>query len=396
VTTRIAFVRMADHPIPNRLLPPHLAKSLSEAEIEIFDVERAVRRDALGMALNPIFVVLENGWNLLRGRVRPWQAFFGTTWMFRRMSQLARHFVERGDFTLSFQIQSIFDARSERVPHFVYTDHTHLANLGYPDFDRRTLRGPRWTALERQLYAGAALVFTRSSNISRSLEADYGCPPEHISCVGAGSNAALPDQNATTQERDGREILFVGVDWERKGGPELLAAFERVRAAHPKARLSIVGCDPRIDAPGVSVFGRLPLEEVSSHYQRASVFCLPTRREPFGVVLIEALQYGLPVVATRVGAVPDLIRDGENGFLVEPGDVEQLTNRLCQLQEDHDRRTEMALVAQQEARAIHTWTAVANRMADAIQQVMAAKPLERSAHAAARSQAPFLRTLEID
>jgi hypothetical protein len=136
---------MADHPIPNHLLPPNLASSLSGAEIEIFDVEEAVRRDRLGMAINPIFVVLENGWNLLRGRVRPWQAFFGTTWMFRRMSRQARHFVERGDFTLSFQIQSLFDARSERVPFRLHGSHPprepQLPRLRSPDPARSPLDG---------------------------------------------------------------------------------------------------------------------------------------------------------------------------------------------------------------------------------------------------------------
>jgi glycosyltransferase involved in cell wall biosynthesis len=250
--------------------------------------------------------------------------------------------------------------------------------------------------LERRLYEGAALIFTRSSNISRSLENDYSCRPEQIACVGAGSNTPPPASSTPHPERHAQEILFVGVDWERKGGPELVAAFERVRARHPEAKLSIVGCSPTVDAPGISVYGRLPLDEVPGRYRRASIFCLPTRREPFGVVLIEALQHGLPVVATRIGAVPDLVHDGENGFLVEPGDVEQIADRLCQLLEDPGLRTKMALLAQQEARVVHTWTAVADRMACAIEEVMETKRLEPRGHATALAQGPLLRAVEID
>jgi len=280
------------------------------------------------------------------------------------------------------------------MPHFVYTDHTHLANLEYPGFDRRSLRGSRWIALERALYKNAELIFTRSSNISRSLATDYGCPPEHIACVGAGSNTEVPDSAEVGSERDGAEILFVGVDWERKGGPELLEAFERVRAQCPKARLTIVGCEPEVDSANVAVVSRVPLAEIPGYYERASIFCLPTRREPFGVVVIEALQHGLPVVATRVGAIPDLIHEGENGYLVEPGDVAGLADRLCQLIEDDELRRATADRARKEARTIHTWPAVAGRMADCSREVIEAEAPARTRRAPTPLSTSTLTALE--
>jgi len=356
---RVAFIRMADFPYPNRLLPEALRERLGAAHVDVFDVEAAVRRDALGMAVNCLFVAWEHGLNLALGRVRPWRAFFTTTWMFRRMSRHARRFVERGDYAASIQIQSLFDAHAPGVPHFVYTDHTHLANLAYPHFDRRTLLRPSWRALESRAYHAAALVFTRSGNIDRSLIDDYGCEPARVRRVGAGANV-LPGFAGVgpAVEQQPPRILFVGVDWERKGGPELVRAFEQVAVDVPGLELVIVGCEPEIDVPGVHVVGRVAREALHAHYERASIFCLPTRREPFGVALVEAMHFGLPIVATRVGAVPEIVNDGETGLLVEPGAVGELAEALGKLARDPQRRGEMGCRGQRRARSVFTWPAV--------------------------------------
>jgi glycosyltransferase involved in cell wall biosynthesis len=366
---RLAFVRMGPHPIPNRLLPPELASAL-DGEVEIFDVERAVRREIAAWLVNPLYVIVEFGRSLLRGRVRPWRAFFTTTWMFRRMSRRARRFVARGGFDASFQIQSMFDARVPGVPHFVYTDHTHLSNLDYPDFDRRNLLGEGWLALERALYAGAATVFTRSRHVSDSLTTRYGCAPERVDCVGAGSNARISDEPIPPRPRRAPRILFVGVDWARKGGPELLAAFSRLRASHPDARLVIVGCRPEIAVPNVDVVGYCPVESVHEHYREASIFCLPVHREPFGVVFVEAMHHALPIVGTRVGAVRDLVKDDVNGFLVDVGDVEALTACLERLLSDPDLRAKMGERSREIARCGYTWARVAEKMATSIRETL--------------------------
>jgi glycosyltransferase involved in cell wall biosynthesis len=359
---------MGPHPLPNRLLPPELEAALG-GDVSSFEVEAAVRRDPWSWIVNPWFVLREYGRDLLRGRVRPWRAFFTTSWMFRRMSSLARRFVAAGGFDLSFQIQSIFDGRAPGIPHFVYTDHSHLTNLDYPDFDRALLRGEPWLSQERELYAGATAVFTRSRHVSSSLVDRYGAAPERVVCVGAGSNARIPDAPGSRAD-DVPRILFVGVDWERKGGPELLAAFRRLRGAHPEARLTVVGCRPPLDEPGVEIVGRCPVERVHEHYQRASIFCLPVHREPFGVVFVEAMHHGLPIVGTRVGAVPDLVRDDVNGFLVAVGDVDALTASLDRLLSDPETRRKMGERSRERALEGYTWPRVAQKMAETISESM--------------------------
>jgi glycosyltransferase involved in cell wall biosynthesis len=385
---RIGFTRMGPHPIPNRLLVQALAAALPGAQISVLDLEARARGDRAAMLANAPFVAAEHGRNLARGRVRPWQAFFTTTFMFRWMSRCAREWAQRHRFDWTIQIQSLFDARAPGIPHFVYTDHTHLANLDYSDFDRRALRAPRWIALETALYRAAHVVFTRSAHVSASLIDRYGCAPERAVCVGAGSNARAPDRPIARSDL-GRDVLFVGVDWERKGGPDLAAAFERVRRRHGTATLTVVGCEPRLALPGARVVGRCPVEEIHRHYERADVFCLPTRREPFGVAFVEALHHGLPIVATRIGAVPDLVESGRNGFLVDVGDVDGLAARLEQLLGDPALRRQMGAAGWQRARR-YTWSAVADRIAA---EVRAATP---RGHIAALPHAPGGGTLDDD
>jgi glycosyltransferase involved in cell wall biosynthesis len=82
-------------------------------------------------------------------------------------------------------------------------------------------------------------------------------------------------------------------------------------------------------------------EEIGPFFGAFDVFVLPSANEGTPVTAIEALASGCPVVATRVGGVPDVVRDGEDGFLVEPGDVDRLASRLAMLASDADLRARL-------------------------------------------------------
>jgi len=128
-----------------------------------------------------------------------------------------------------------------------------------------------------------------------------------------------------------KNILFVGVDWERKGGPELIKAFGEVLKVYPDAQLTIVGCTPNPNISNINIVGCVTQEDVNSYYEKASVFCLPSRLDPSTNVVLEASAHALPVVATDVGGTPDRVLNGETGYLVKPGDVGQLAEILIEL-----------------------------------------------------------------
>jgi glycosyltransferase involved in cell wall biosynthesis len=215
-----------------------------------------------------------------------------------------------------------------------YTDHTHLDNLNYTANGSGNLYSPAWIALEKEIYLNSAMTFVRSSNVKRSVIEDYGCPVESVELVYAGSNASVSSKRNANLDYAQPNILFVGLDWKRKGGPDMIAAFRIVREKIPSAALTIVGAEPAIELPDCHIVGKVPPQELDRYYQNASVFCLPTHLEPFGIVFVEAMTTRLPIVATRVGAIPDFVEEGKNGWLLPPGDVPGIAAALLRLLEN--------------------------------------------------------------
>ena len=376
---KIAFIRKGPWPLANVRTAQALQAEFPEYAVEEIDLIPLLRRDLPLVAANAFAMLGQYGADLATRRRGPKEAFLITSYVFRRIKHIVAGLLAGGDYAFSFQMQSLFDASVPGLPHFVYTDHTLLANRQYPGFHPRQLYHPAWMKLEPSIYHNAARVFTRSSNVTRSLIEDYGCDPARISCVYAGSNALVPATPAPMKRYASQNLLFVGIDWERKGGPDLLAAFKQVRAALPEATLTIIGCSPAVDQPGVRVLGRVPVEELPRHYQEAALFCLPTRLEPFGIVVVEAMANALPVVTTKIGAMPDMVIPGQNGALVEPGAVDQLARALIELLGDASacRRAgfKSSLIA-----ARYQWDGVARRMREEITPILAERaqqPLEQ-------------------
>lgn len=164
----------------------------------------------------------------------------------------------------------------------------------------------------------------------------------------------------------------MGIDWARKGGPELAAAFSKILAVHPDAQLTIVGATPTLDLPNCHVAGRVSTQELSAYYRRASIFCLPTKREPFGIVFLEALAHQLPIVGTDIGAIPDFVEHGANGYLVPPFDVPALTEALLNLLGDPDQCRRFGERGKTHIFTRYNWESVTAAMASHMHDVLKA------------------------
>ena len=359
---RLAFVNTYAH-LTRSSVEKMLAESFPEFAIDHFSIVETIKQHPAWIAPNLLYTFAESARAMLQRRLTLREAYLTSTFAFRRLHMAMRKLIVPGRHAFSFQMQSLYDTSVPGVPHFVYTDHTHLSNLHYPDFDQRQLRSRGWLRLERSLYHNAATVFTRSTDVAADLNRFYEVPPEKVACVWAGSNVEI-DAQARQQNDDysNQRILFVGIDWERKGGPELIAAFREVLRSHPRAQLVIAGATVKPDVPNCTVLGRISAAELARHYQHASIFCLPTKREPFGIVFVEALQHRLPVVATPVGAVPDMVSEGVNGYLVAPGDVALLTERLNRLLADPQLCRTMGERSYEQARDRYDWRRVGARI----------------------------------
>lgn len=335
---KIAFVRVfASHPILVSV-EDMLKRSFPEYELETITITELLKKRPDLLAFNSLDVMRVYYREILKNPRTFTRRFLRTPFMFQQVRRLVRHHIERnrGEYSFSFQLQSLFDASTPGLPHFIYTDHTYQESQRYEY--RNAPYSTTWLKLEKEIYQNADRIFTRSSNISNSLIIDYGIPQSKVVCAYTGSNILKKDGSGDEHDYSKKNILFVGIDWERKGGPALLEAFRIVLNTVPDAQLNIIGPDVQVDLPNCRVLGQIPIEQLDQYYRQASIFCLPTRREPFGIVFIEALQYALPIVATGVGALPDFVKVGENGYLVEPEDVPALAYALIDLLQDEEKR----------------------------------------------------------
>ncbi|HZS60423.1 MAG TPA: glycosyltransferase family 4 protein [Gemmatimonadaceae bacterium] len=222
---------------------------------------------------------------------------------------------------------------------------------------------------EREIYDGAAGIFTISDRLRRSFIEDFGMAADRVHAVRAGPNfdpAEIPGERASVTAPN---ILFVGTQFQRKGGDVLLEAFRSVRRSIPGARLTIIGPrDLAIADEGVDSLGHLRQDDPAARrrlldaYAAAAVYCLPTRYEPFGISYLEAMYFGVPCIGTDTGAVPEMIIDGETGYLVPVDDAEALADRLVTVLRDPVLASRMGDAGRRRAREIFTWPAAVDRM----------------------------------
>ncbi len=360
---KILFFRIWSGPPIAASVETLLRDSFPEYDLETVTLWGLIKADKKLLLRNAIAVIFEYGWDILAKKLKFKTAFFRTTYLFKKVRDLANQIANQHEhIEFTFQLQSIFDTRIEGIPNFVYTDHTHLANLYYSAYMKVRLFSAEWISCEKTIYDHADMVFTRSSNITRSLIDQYGLSPDKVACIYVGPNMPVSDINLQKKDYSSKNILFVGLDWERKGGPVLIEAFDKVREDHQNARLTIVGSQVVSSNPAIQSIGRVPVEELHRYYEEATIFCMPSFVEPFGVVFVEAMAYARPIVATTIGAIPDMVQEGKNGFLVEPGDSEALAIVLNKLLTDEKIRKKCGRGSLQISRDRYNWQSVGTSM----------------------------------
>lgn len=240
----------------------------------------------------------------------------------------------------------------------VYTDRVGAEALTAPG-PHASLATPGWRKREAAFLRGADHVLVMGASSRDCLVGDYGLDPGRVHVVGAGPNMALGDP--VPPRARGRRLLFVGIDWERKGGPTLLEAFPAVRRRFPDATLTIAGASPGGPLPdGVVVRGRVPHQQVPGLYDDADLLVIPTHFEAYGIALVEALQKGLPCVGTSVGNQPAII--GDAGVAVTPGDPEALSRALCDVLAGYPAYQQRATRRGAALRETETWEHVAGEV----------------------------------
>ena len=237
-------------------------------------------------------------------------------------------------------------------------------------------RGPEWlesqkVRLNRDCFRAAKQLVTWSAWAKQGLVDRYEVPPEKIEVIPPGVNirewtpptraveqsAGLPASELVVR------ILFVGGDFKRKGGQILLEAFHSLRqeiaqsakCADRSIELHLVTRDPIPVEPGLFVYNHMQPNspELKALFFKSHIFCLPTYGDCLPMVLAEAGAAGLPLVSTRVGAIPEIVRDGETGLLIPIGDPTALAVALHRLVCDPVLRVRMGACAAEVAARNH-------------------------------------------
>jgi len=230
-------------------------------------------------------------------------------------------------------------------------------------------------ARETANLALARHIVVTSPHIARLLETTYGVARHRISIAQPGF--ALPPVARSVPRETPPLILSVGILARRKGHDILLRALSEIvdldwqaeivgRAHEPDTARALHDLRDSLGlAARVRLSGEVPQPTLDALYRKASLFALATRYEGYGIVFGEAMGHGLPIIATRAGAVPDTVPSGA-GLLVAPDDWVAFADALRRLLGDADLRGVCAAAARHGAEHLPTWADCALVVADAL------------------------------
>lgn len=230
--------------------------------------------------------------------------------------------------------------------------------------------------LEGALIRRASLVLANSESLAAECARDHGLLPGTIQVLplgvdcerfmppeesGAGSDSGQRLRKRLGLASDTPIVFYAGRLERRKGVDVLIEAFGELSRRHPRAVLVMAGFPTRIGRDGgrsylevlqeraialgvadrLHFLGHVPYDELPAIYGSCDLFVAPSRFEPFGMIYLEAMACGRPVVACRTGGVPEIVVHGETGLLVEPGDAGALCAAMDQVLADPAYRRQL-------------------------------------------------------
>ena len=294
---------------------------------------------------------------------------------------MARRPPAHPDLVVGCDLDGFLWARRRRVPFVVMLKGIIADELRNERGLVRVLLGiqARW---ERRNTERADLVLVPSRYSADVAVKVYAVPPSRVAVVPEAIDLAEWEARFATAPRvarGGPTVLAVGRMYPRKRFVDLLHAAARLRSALPAARVRIVGKGPDWEAvvrlrdelrlgETVTLLGDVTRDELAAEYVRADCFCLPSVQEGFGIVFLEAMAAGLPVVACRAAAVPEVVEDGVTGVLVSPRDPAALARALAAFLTRPEWARERGEAGRQRVRAF-TLERVAQRFLDTVRSI---------------------------
>ncbi len=204
---------------------------------------------------------------------------------------------------------------------------------------------------EERLVRSSDGLITHTLNHRDELCRAWNLAPEAFAIIPHGIALPTVDQLVRPQKRGTVEVLFVGRFEHRKGIDVLLEAIPRIAAECPEVRFTLIGQDargeyqarfraqhPHLSAERVNFAGQASAAQLQVAYRDCDILAAPSRYESFGLIYVEAMAWGKPVVACASGGTPEVVADSETGLLATPGRADELSDRILRLVRDEPMR----------------------------------------------------------
>lgn len=231
---------------------------------------------------------------------------------------------ERVDVVLSIACAPISAYLAEYLPTIHISDATvPLMRSYYMEFAglSKMLAENAWQ-LDRMSVRKSRACLYATEWAARSAVEDYDADPARVFAISWGANVDGRQRTRVNLD-DVCHLVFIGVDWERKGGQIAVDAVNRLATAGHRVKLHIVGTSPSLPCSD-AILGHGFIDKSTEEgrrkfdnlMQQAAFLFVPTRQDCFGLVFPEANSYGVPVITTQTGGVPDVVHEGINGHLL--------------------------------------------------------------------------------
>ncbi|HEY9659632.1 MAG TPA: glycosyltransferase family 4 protein, partial [Allocoleopsis sp.] len=310
--------------------------------------------------------------HLLTGNFQT-HSFHKSAQAFQLKSQQAEHYIhqlpEKPD--LIFHLHGLWCPfwNASDIPYVMLLDYTMQLAIGnwsaWAPFTSQKEQDA-WLACERRAYQRAHHLFPMSQVVKSSLVNHYGVDPNKITVVGSAGNFQRPYHGE--KQFGSKRILFNGSDFTRKGGETVLAAFQYVKQQIPDATLVVVGRELVQLEDGIENPGSVSIAKVRGLLQNADLVLAPARCEPFGLFLVEAMNYGVPCIVSPVGGMPEIVEHNVSGIVLETVSPQELAAQIILLLSQPDRLEAMSVQARRAVATRFNWDSIAEKMVHALAQ----------------------------
>jgi glycosyltransferase involved in cell wall biosynthesis len=273
-----------------------------------------------------------------------------------------------------------------RLPTVIWRDATFAGALashrGLRNMAPRSVRLGH--AMERRALQRVRYALFRSDWAARDAIASYGADPARVRVVPTGGNLNVDLSEADVlasfmdRPRDRCRLLFIGVDWEAKGGDTALAVARELNDRGLPTELIVAGCAPQCDPlpsfvkalgfiDGNTPSGR---ERIVGLMRSSHLLIMPSRRETYGNVFAEASSVGLPCIGSRAGGIPTVVREGINGATFAEGQpLKEYADYIIALMGEPERYHRLALSANRFYRERLHWNVAGAEVRELLEQI---------------------------